>query len=74
MYFTDFICSQLEVQDKQNLLIFYQSSFLGLVHITGTITITNTITNNLDNFWAKKFEILLMICNKSKKYNTTNLL
>ena len=28
MYFTDFICSQLEVQDKQNLLIFYQSSFL----------------------------------------------
>ena len=27
MYFTDFICSQLEVKCQQNLLIFYQSSF-----------------------------------------------
>ena len=35
---------------------------LGLVHITGTITITFTITNNLASFGQKMIEILLMIC------------
>ena len=47
------------------------------VHITGIITITITITNNLANFGQKMFEILLMICDKMKNitiYNITNLL
>ena len=32
---------------------------LGLVHIAGTITITNTNTNDLANFWQKSLRYIV---------------